>query len=541
MYLAKRLLMGLACTLCCAPSGASMHNTNSCLSISVAQQSVSNPLIWADVPDPDVIRVGDTFYMVSTTMHLMPGGPVYESKDLIHWSLSSYLFERLTDSSLYDLQGGTNYGRGQWATSLKYHDGVFYALFCTNDPNNADSYVFTTANPRTGWTLHSRLPHFHDPSLFFDDDGRVYVFHGTGMLTELECDLKSIKKDGINKLVVSRDKEENALLEGSRVVKKDGVYYLLMISWPKDKPRRQLCYRSDNIEGPYGKAVILEDNFAGFPYVGQGTIVDTPQGDWYAIIFQDRNAIGRVPTISPVRWEEGWPMIGTVPQQVDVPLLPGEGEDIVTSDDFGGKVLKHQWQWNHNPIGHAWSLKERKGWLRLKTARVVDNLFAAPNTISQRMVGPQCSATICMDITHMQDGDRSGFAAFNGHSGVLVVARDGKKTTLSQQAQVVNFVNEPLHAIGSVDTEEKECIDLNKARRVYLRIDADFRLNRDIATFHYSTDGNHWHAIGQPFQMRFDHTRLFMGTRFAIFNYATRQTGGYIDVDYFNASRVLKR
>ena len=503
-----------------------------------AQTTCKNPLMWADVPDPDVIRVGDTYYMVSTTMHLMPGGPVYESKDMVHWTLGCYLFERLTDSPLYDLQGGTNYGRGQWATSLRYHDGTFYALFCTNDPNNGDSYVFTTRDPHQGWTLHSRLPHFHDPSLFFDSDGRVYVFHGTGMLTELQPDLKAIKQGGTNQLVISRDREENALLEGSRVVKKDGRYYLLMISWPKDKPRRQLCYRADHITGPYGKAVILEDGFAGFPYVGQGTIVDTPEDDWYAIIFQDRNAIGRVPTLSPVRWEDGWPMIGRVPTEVKMNGPERQGTPLVVSDDFTENVLKHEWQWNHNPADDAWLLTDRKGFLRLKTSRIVDNLYAAPNTPSQRMEGPECSATIRMDISKMNDGDRAGFAAFNGHSGVLVISRNGKRTTLAQQAQVVNFMNEPLHAIGSVDVDEHACVELNKTRYIYLRIDGDFRLGRDIATFFFSTDGRQWQPIGKPFQMRFDYTRLFMGTRYAIFNYASRKTGGYVDIDYYTYNRT---
>ncbi|MBQ7511803.1 MAG: glycoside hydrolase 43 family protein, partial [Prevotella sp.] len=502
--------------------------------------TVRNPLMWADVPDPDVIRVGDTYYMVSTTMHLMPGGPVYESKDLIHWTLGSYLFDRLTDSPLYDLQGGTSYGRGQWATSLKYHDGTFYALFCTNDPQGgADSYVFTTRDPHQGWTLHSRLPHFHDPSLFFDEaDGRVYVFHGSGMLTELRPDLKGVKKGGINQLVIGRDKEENALLEGSRVIKKDGKYYLLMISWPSDKPRRQLCYRADHITGPYGKAVILEDNFAGFPYAAQGTIVDTPQGDWYGIFFQDRNAIGRVPTLSTVRWEDGWPMIGRVPEAVTVQLPQHEGESLVVSDDFSLPMLKHQWQWNHNPVDNAWSLTDRKGWMRLKTSRIASNLYEAPNTLSQRMEGPECSATVCIDISRMRDGDRAGFAAFNGHSGVLLISRDGKKTTLAMQAQVVNLSDDSLsghqHAVKSVDTDELACVDISKQKRIFLRIDGDFHLGRDTATFYHSTDGKQWQPIGKPFQMRFDYTRLFMGTRYALFNYATRQTGGHVDIDYFS-------
>ena len=502
----------------------------------VMGQDISNPMIWADVPDPDVIRVGDTYYMVSTTMHLMPGGPVLESKDLRSWTIGSYLFDRLTDSPLYSLEGGTSYGRGQWATSLKYHNGTFYALFCTNDPQGgADSYVFTTSDPHKGWTLYSRLPHFHDPSLFFDDDGRVYVFHGSGMLTELQPDLKGVKPGGTDQLVIGRDKEENALLEGSRVIKKDGKYYALMISWPRDKPRRQLCYRADRITGPYGKAVIMEDNFAGFPYVGQGTIVDTPQGDWYGIIFQDRNAIGRVPLLMPVRWEEDWPMLGDENGKISAGRPVG-ASGIVVSDDFNSGVLAPQWQWNHNPTDNAWSLKERKGWLRLKTSRIAANLYTAPNTLSQRMEGPECSATVCLDIAKMRDGDRAGFAAFNGHSGVLVISHDDGKATLAMQSQTVHLSDarqpDSMHAVSSVDVDEKQRIAL-KGKRVWLRIEADFRLNRDIATFQYSLDGRQWHAIGQPFQMRFDYTRLFMGTRFAIFNYATQQSGGYIDVDSF--------
>ncbi|MBO4906577.1 MAG: glycoside hydrolase 43 family protein [Bacteroidaceae bacterium] len=509
-----------------------------------AQTTCKNPMIWADVPDPDVIRVDDTYYMVSTTMHLMPGGPVYESKDLVHWSLASYLFDTLNDSPLYSLQGGTSYGRGQWATSLKYHDGMFYALFCTNDPQGgADSYIFTTRDPHQGWTLHSRIPHFHDPSLFFDDDGRVYVFHGSGNLTELRPDLKGIKEGGVNQQIIGRDKEENGLLEGSRVIKKDGKYYALMISWPQGKPRRQLCYRADRITGPYGKAVILEDNFGGFPYAAQGTIVDTPKGEWYGVIFQDHNAVGRIPLLIPVKWEEGWPMMYRVPEEFTVDTDEYEGEPIVTSDDFSKPELKHQWQWNHNPINTAWSLTERKGWLRLKTSLIVENLFAAPNTISQRMEGPTCSASVCIDISKMRDGDRAGFAAFNGHSGVLLISRDGKQATLSMQAQTVNLSDarqhDNKHAVANVEVDEKECISL-QGRKIWLRIDGDFTLGKDIATFQYSTNGRQWQAIGEPFQMRFDYTRLFMGTRYAIFNYATRQTGGYIDIDYFTYNKQDK-
>lgn len=192
----------------------------------------SNPVFWADVPDPDVIRVGDDFYMVSTTMHLVPGAPIMHSKDLVNWEIVSYLYDRLDDKPNYDLKEGTVYGRGQWATSLRYHNGTYYAYFSPND-TPYKGYVYTTSDPKKGWTLSSRIPHFHDASLFFDDDGKAYIFYGTGQLRELKPDLSDVMPGGVDMKIFERDKEENALLEGSRVIKHDGKYYLLMISWPE--------------------------------------------------------------------------------------------------------------------------------------------------------------------------------------------------------------------------------------------------------------------------------------------------------------------
>ena len=392
----------------------------------VNKVSFTNPMLWADVPDPDVIRVGEYFYMVSTTMHLMPGAPVMRSRDLVNWETVSYLFDTLHDTPKYDMEQGTVYGRGQWATSLRYRDGKFYALFSPNDAPYR-SYVYVTDDPAKGWTLHSRMKHFHDASLFFDDDGRAYVFSGTGRLTELEPDLSDVKTGGVDMTVFQRDAEETGLLEGSRVVKHDGKYYLLMISWPNGGKRRQVCYRADAITGLYEKKVILCDNFAGFPYVGQGTIVDDSQGNWYGVIFQDRGAVGRVLTLSPCRWVDGWPMLGDadgrVPLTMDVPVQGGKKIPLVVSDDFKKKKLDIHWQWNHNPVDGAWSLTERKGWLRLKTNVVTDNLYEARNTLTQRMEGPACTGTVWMDVRGMKDGDRAGLAAFNGHSGVSSISR----------------------------------------------------------------------------------------------------------------------
>lgn len=537
----KKKIFKLSLALSLALSHASLMNA-----AEPAQQvkdseaaTFTNPVLWADLPDPDVIRVGDYFYMMSTTMHLMPGAPVMRSKDLINWELTGYVFDKLHETPKYDMEDGTVYGRGQWATSLRYHDGKFYVLFSPND-QPFRSFIYTTEDPMKGWTLHSRMKHFHDSSLFFDDDGRVYVFSGTGELTELNPDLSGVKEGGVSMKLNVRDAEETGLLEGSRVLKHDGKYYLLMISWPNGGKRRQVCYRADKITGPYEKKVILCSDYGGFPYVGQGTIVDDAQGNWYGWIFQDRGAVGRVPTLSPCHWVDGWPMIGDaegrVPTTMTLPWKADKKIPLVVSDEFSKGKMKLNWQWNHNPIDDAYTLTERKGFLRLKTNKVVKSIYEARNTLTQRMEGPECSGVIAMDVSHMQDGDRAGLSAFNGHSGILEVAREGDALTLSMKAEEVSLDNKDKR-VTDVKSEVRGSVDLGDTKTVYLRVDGNFRRGKDLATFYYSLDGKDWKQLGTDFKMRFDFRRFFMGTKFGIFNYATKAAGGYVDVDYFRYSK----
>ena len=502
-------------------------------------ETFRNPVINADVPDMSVTRAGNDYYMISTTMHLMPGAPIMRSKDLVHWETVNYVFDKLTDHSRYDLIDGTVYGHGQWASSIRYHNGKFYVLFSPNDEPYS-SYIYTADDPTEKWTLISRTRHFHDASLFFDDDGRVYVFYGTGEVQELENDLSGVKSDGLSKKIFERDEEEYGLLEGSQMIKHNGKYYLLMISMVWDQPgrvRRQVCYRADNIAGPYEKKVILEHDFDGYGGVGQGCIIDSPEGDWYGVIFQDRGGIGRVPTLMPCTWVDEWPMLGN--DKGEVPLFmtkevypDAHKKGIVGSDNFDSETLSLYWQWNHNPINEMWSLTERPGHLRLKTARVVDNLFMAPNTITQRMEGPKCEATILLDLSKMKDGDITGFSAFNSPAGVIAIAKEGRKKFLLMNVQNADF-SKNKHHIEKVNIEPHTSIDL-KQNQVYLRIKCDFTPKQDWATFYYSLDNKNWQQVGVPVKMIFDHTRMFMGSKFAIFTYATKQLGGYVDVAYFD-------
>ena len=521
----------------------------------MAQQTttdkIQNPMLWADVPDPDVIRVGDTFYLVSTTMHLMPGAPVMASKDLKNWETVGYIFDRLTDSPKYDLLEGTAYGRGQWATSLKYHKGKFYALLAPNEQGAmGDTYIFTADKAEGPWKIVSRMRHFHDCSLFFDDDDRVYVIYGTGEMMELKPDLSDVI-EGTHQKIFEREADETGLLEGSRMIKHRGKYYLLMIShvYAPGRHRREVCYRADDIHGPYEKQVILESEFGGFSYEAQGTIVDSPDGDWYGIIFQDRGGVGRVLTVMPCRWIDGWPMLGDeegkVPARVR-PLVSNQPETaIVKADDFSEPKLGLHWQWNHNPIDEAWSLTERPGYLRLKTNRVVPTLYLAPNTLTQRMEGPQCSGAVCLDLSKMKDGDCAGLAAFNSDSGVLTIKKQGKKLTLEMSEQTCSLT-EREKAVEHYDEKVIERIELQQPT-IWLRIDADFRPQAehkggmpgaDLATFYYSLDGQQWTRIGSDYKMSFDWRRFFMGTKFGIFCYATKKKGGYVDVAQFDYHRL---
>lgn len=319
------------------------------------------------------------------------------------------------------------------------------------------------------------------------------------------------------------------------MIKHNGKYYLLMISWTAGHPRREVCFRADSIHGKYEKKVVLETLFAGFGGVGQGTIVDTPKGDWYGFVFQDRGGVGRVPTLESCRWIDGWPILGdefgNVPGMMDKPVNGCPTKTIISSDEFDQDKLKLDWQWNHNPIDSAWSLTERPGYLRLKTSRIVNNIFEAPNTISQRMGGPMCSGVVCLDLSGMKDGDKTGVAAFNGDSGILTISKNGKKKILTMSEESVRLTEQE-KAVTDVKQVVKETVKI-KGDKIYLKIVADFSLGKDIANFYYSVDNKEWKKIGKDYRMIFDYRRFFMGTRFAIFNYATKQNGGYVDVDFF--------
>jgi len=496
-------------------------------------ESAKNPVLWADVPDVAAIRVGDTYYMASTTMHMSPGLPIMKSKNLVNWELVGYAYDTLTDNEALRLENGRNaYGRGSWAPCLRYHKGTFYAS--TFSATSGRTHIYTTADIERGpWKETAFAPSLHDHSLFFDDDGRVYMLYGVGnlRLTELEPDLSGIKKGGFNEVVIrnaSAVAGPNISLqaEGSQMRKIDGRYYVMNITWPRGGVRTQIIHRADKITGPYESKLILQDQG-----VAQGCLIDTPDGKWYALLFQDNGSVGRSPWLIPVRWEDGWPVLGVdgkAPTTLDIEVDHQGLGNLVASDEFNrrsGEPLPLAWQWNHNPDNRYWSIGERSGYLRLTTGRVDSDVLQARNMLTQRTFGPVSSATTKIEVSNMKDGDCAGLIALQRRYGFVGVKRQGdSKLIVMVSAQ-------------SNTPEEIESVPLAQ-QTVYLRIDCDFRERADKAYFYYSLDGTTWTKIGSVLQMAYTLPH-FMGYRFGLFNFATETAGGYVDFDYYRIGDEL--
>lgn len=488
-----------------------------------------NPVIFADVPDLSMIRVADTYYMSSTTMHMSPGVPIMKSKDLINWKLVSYAYDILGDNNKLNLTNGESaYGRGSWASCFRYHDGIFYVT--TFAQTTGKTHVYSTSDIEGGnWKKINFEPAYHDHTILFDDDSKVYMIYGVGklFLKELKSDLSGLKPGGIDQVLIenaSAPAGDNIMLgaEGSQIFKVNGKYYLFNITWPNGGMRTVVIHRADSITGPWEGRVALKDMG-----VAQGGLIDTPDGRWFSYLFRDYGGVGRIPYLVPVTWNDGWPVLGDdgkVPEFLDLPPSKGLIPGIVDSDQFrrkkGDKDLPLVWQWNHNPNNDLWSIKERKGYLRLKTGRIDSSFVMARNTLTQRTIGPVCTGSISMDISNMKEGDFAGLSLLQKEYGLVGVKIDKN----SKSIIMVSAVN------GKPSVENRVPITQNK---IYFKAECDFRDKADIGKFYYSLDGKKWTTIGSPIQMSYTIPH-FMGYRFGLFNYATKDVGGFVDFDYFS-------
>lgn len=487
-----------------------------------------NPIIFADFPDPDVIRVGDTYYMVTTTMHHFPGATIVKSKDLVNWEYCAQPLTQLSTKEEYNLTNGKNaYARGMWACSMKYHDGRFYLLINGNDTGG---WLLTANDPEGLWDMKPLSRIYYDPGMLFDN-GKVYIACGIGNIQMCELDENFNYKQ--EKRVIS-DKDG---LEGCHLYKIGDYYYIYATygGWPSG----QTIFRSKNIFGPYEEKMLVEKIINNkVNTVHQGALIETPKGEWWTIMQEDQGALGRMPNLQPVEWEDGWPTVGKKGEPYTIYTKPAHDVaqpriPLPTNDNFRSYPLGKQWEWNHNPDDGAWSLFERQGWLRLRTSGTADRLTQARNMLTQRIFalhGKESTAsngTVRIDVSNLTEGDRAGICVLQDPYAFLAVeVKDGKKQLIWRQDQLTENNN---------FTPKEEIIAKDIDSVVYLR--ASVTKSTSIAKFYYSLNNTTYLAIGDETTLGYN-LSIFVGARFGLFCYATQSgSRGYADFDWFSTEK----
>ncbi len=495
-------------------------------------------IIPADFPDPDVIRVDDTYYLVSTTMHMTPGAVILRSHNLLDWEFCSYVFDELDGTDGQKLADNKGiYGRGMWAACIRHHAHKYWVSFVANDTHK--TYLYTADKITGPWKQQAIEGFYHDMSVLFDDDGRAWIVSGNRelYLTEMKSDLSAPVEGGFNDVIIREpDGHEGLGHEGSHIYKIDGRYYIFTIDWPRGKPRTENCFTADCITGPWKGVPVLSSEFGGWHSgCAQGGIVSTPDGRWYAIVFQDHGALGRIPILVSVHFEDSCPVFDLAPHVTVPDLRPGYayaplyGNAFTTADG----TLAPYWQWNHIHDGKLVSLTENT--LAITTGKRAVNPVQAANTLTQRTWGASCSGSVCLSAADMHDGDVAGIMALEGEYAFIGVMKQYGKYKLVTAHHQIDY--EPW-AMGVHDDSLPEFITQKQldGPEVELRLEFNlqegtehvklfFREQATPAEQAASDDKAAWCALGKIAPLRFTLDQ-FTGVRFALFCYAQETPGG---------------
>lgn len=515
----------------------------------------TNPLFYDEFSDPDLIRVGNDFYLAGTTMHCTPGLVILHSKDLVNWKFMSYCFDRFDMGDEFRLENGKEaYGQGIWAPCIRYHNGKFYVF---SNINGHGLQVFISENPAGPWKHINTGLKVYDLSVLFDDDGKIYAVYRYNEvhLVEMKPDFSGFV-EGSEKVIIPAG---NAMGEGHHFYKINGKYYIISANY--SPVGRMQCARADRPEGPYetvtismretmgtqrgylvnnvGLGSVISNidtdfkftepagNYHGAVPLHQGGIVDLPNGDWWGFSMQDFRSVGRTTCLLPVTWVDGWPYFGLPGNLGRTPrtwFKPNVGVTTETcapylrSDNFDSKELLTVWQWNHDSDDRMWSLSN--GQLNLSTMPADDFLWAR-NTLTQRCIGPVSIATVAMTTSHLKNGDIAGLGILNIPYLYIGVKCEGKKNYLEVRSQ------EKKDTLRFPIDEEK----------VYLRIKAD--LDNDTACLSFSCNGMDYENIGGKYLLPYQ-IKTFQGPRYSLFAYNVKgKKGGRASFDDFTIEEPL--
>ena len=521
----------------------------------------TNPLFYDEFSDPDILRVGDDYYLAGTTMHAVPGLVILHSKDLVNWENISYCFDRFDfDDDAFSLKNHQEiYGQGVWAPAIRYANGQFYVF---TNINGKGLQCYTAKDIRGPWKHHNMQGRIYDLSVLFDDDGKIYAIHGYGEVkcTELKPDMSGPIEETERTIIP----EGNAVGEGHHMYKINGMYYLISTDYRPNG--RTLCSRSKSIWGPYETITITADETFGYHQapltqvprgeqyrighdgtkfgipevdkdatactnIHQGGIVEDQSGQWWALLMMDFHSIGRTVTLAPITWKDGWPMLGLegnlgrAPRTWMKPNIPGSVADASQakapyerSENFNGKALGRVWQWNHNPDDTKWSLKN--GRLRLQSMPA-EQLMWARNSLTQRVIGPTSITTVELYTKGLKDGDVAGLGNINVPCSWIGIVKDGRQSILRCFEQAIN---------DTIDTPFS-------GDKIFLRMVGDY--DHDRAHYEYSLNGTDFKQLGREMPLSYQ-LISFQGSRHALFVFNHKGAkGGYAEFDNFTVEEPM--
>lgn len=467
----------------------------------------NNPMMYSDYPDPSMIRVGNYFYLATSTFVNSPGLVICKSEDMVNWEIAGHCMDVLTGSDTYNMTGTIKYAGGCFAPSIAYKDGTFYVVVTMNDGQRSRIYY---ANDVAGpWKYNELGGSYFDPCLFIDTDGTPYLAYGgawQNKISMIQLNSSLSATTGASRTILTYNN-----VEGTHITKANGKYYLFNAV----PAQRLVCSRSSSVWGPYSETTTLCTAGKGGH---QGGIVDLPDGSYWGYLHQDDGAIGRPTRICPITWQNDWPMfgrqgnLGVVESTYTKPIQNKAIKVPQASDEFNGSALGLQWMWNHNPDNTKWSLTGSS--LRLN-ATTASSFWNARNSITQKGQGLISTGTIKIDCSNMQSGDISGLGMLGDPRGYIAVTSNPKRIIMSEEDTVKATVNNITSNV------------------LYFRIEMNFS-NKQAKFFWKDDEAKSWQPLGTTITMGFDwQYGTFQGEQYAILNFNPSVSSGYVDVDWF--------
>ncbi|MDR1601157.1 MAG: glycoside hydrolase 43 family protein [Tannerella sp.] len=498
-----------------------------------------NPVLFADYSDPDVCRVGNDYYLTASSFNCVPGLPVLHSKDLVNWRIIGYALQKLTPEEVFDKP---QHGNGVYAPCICYHRGEFHIYW--GDPDYG-IYVVKTQNPAGPWDapiLVKPGKGMIDPSPLFDDDGKIYLVHAwagsrsriNSILSVCELNEDGTRVTGREVMVFDGLAEGNHTVEGAKIYKRNGYYYILA---PAGGVKRgwQLALRSKAIFGPYEQKTVLEQGSTAVNGPHQGGWVETPSGESWFLHFQDMETYGRVVHLQPVAWINDWPEMGVEKNGLREPVItyrkPDTGvhppvENPAESDEFDHPALGLQWQWHANPKD-PWCMPTNMGFLRLYAIPLPDNHFNfwdVPNLLLQKFPAGEFTATAKLTFSSSTSGEKTGLIIMGLDYSYIALSKsgDGYKIVQAVCKNADRKTPETIVAETPVETNS-----------VYLRVTVE---KQAFCRFAYSTDGIQFVPFGETFKAR---QGRWIGAKTGIFAVRPDAPGnlGYADFDRFGIEK----